>query len=671
MRLFPHFKGPIRLGLTLLDSAKAVSSKHLCWGLYNGRNLESFRREHGETPVLLIVPPMSDREGALIHPGVEILQTILRSRGVACEVLNYGLPSANPRDPFDHLIRAVKTLGVKVLGVSLYSQAIERTMRGLQRLRAECPGVRIAVGGPHPTEAYLSLVGLSFIDYVVRGEAEQSFPELVERLLDGEDPAPGSIPGVYVYDRESGRVHGSPAAFVGLEEMDERGLLRYQLRPEEIRQYRLYGGAHGLVGPRYWPLAMVRGCPYACTYCAAYQMSGKRLRFRDVARVVDDIEFYLREYGQSRFSFVDDSFTEDYEYVVRFCQEILRRGLKVYWTTDNGIRYESLGAGKRLTQFLGKGEVSSTDDLLRLMIRAGWRGTSVGVESGSERVRTDLVRKGGARLDNQAIKKNLLNLKRVAREEGVYFYINAYLMIGFPEFHVRNGKIVPAETDAERDETYRFAMELRDCGALDFMHPSVVIPLPATEMWDHLHIGEKVDILISRLPEDHPDRERVEQIRASVVNGAAACELYQLGVAVGGRQPLTVSLDKTRYREEPEAHFWRLVYQLPDETQVYIHGAYDCFNADASYKIALKRPDGKLLWGFRQRMMEDFYGGLGMEFRLLKHVFRMCQSAWDVLSYMACLGRIYLPEMKERHAPLRHTGEAAAALSANWAARGQ
>lgn len=669
MRLFPHFKGPIKLGLTVLDTAKSVSSNHVCWGLYNGKNLERFRREHGETPVLLIVPPMSDREGALIHPGVQILQTILRSRGVGCEVLNYGLPTANPHDPFEHLVRAIKTLGVKVLGVSLYSQAIERTMKGLQLVRAECPGVKIAVGGPHPTEAYLSLVGLSFIDYVVRGEAEQSFPALVEQLIAGEEPAPGSIPGVYSYDHAADRIYGSAAAFVGLDELDEGRLLRYQLRPEEVRQYRLYGGAHGLVGPRYWPLAMVRGCPYACTYCAAYQMSGKRLRFRDVACVVDDIEFYLKEYGQNRFSFVDDSFTEDYEYVVKFCQEILRRGLKVYWTTDNGIRYESLGAGKRLTQFLGRGEVGSTDDLLRLMIRAGWRGTSVGVESGSERVRTDLVRKGGARLDNAAIKGNLLNLKRVAREEGVYFYINAYLMIGFPEFHVRNGKVVPAETDAERDETYAFVMELRDCGALDFMHPSVVIPLPATEMWDHLDIREKMDILTLKLPADHPDRARVEQIRDAVLGSAGAGELYQLTAAAGARAATTTTitgLDRTRYREEPEAHFWRLVYRLPDETQIHIHGAYDCFNADASYKIALKRPDGRLLWGFRQRMMEDFYGGLGMEFRLLKHVFRMCQSAWDVISYLACLGRIYLPEMKERHAPLRHTaGGATAGLPLN------
>lgn len=657
MRLFPHLKRPIKFGLAFLDFATNIASSHLCYGLYDGNNLAAFKQKHGEVPVLLMIPPMSDREGALLHPGVQILQTVLRSESIPCETLNYGLLTAHPSEPFKHLIQTIKTLNVQVLGVSLYSQAIEATMKGLQSVRAECPWVKIVVGGPHPTEAYLSLVGLSFIDYVVRGEAEHSFPALVKKLLAGETPLPNSIPGIYSYDWEQEQVHGVPSTFTGLHELDEKQLLRYHLRPDELSQYRLYGGAHGLVGPRYWPLAMVRGCPYACTYCAAYQMSGKKLRFREVSRVVDDIEFYLKEYKQSRFSFVDDSFTEEYEYVVDFCEEIIRRGLKISWTTDNGIRYESLGSGKRLTQFLGKGKIDNTEDLLKLMIKAGWRGTSIGVESGSVRVREELVRKGGARLNNENIENNLLNLKRVAREEGVYFYINAYLMIGFPEFYVRNGKVVPAETESEREATYKFAMELRNSGAIDFMHPSVVIPLPATEMWDHLDIREKMEILTSKVPEDHPSRPALEEAIATVISTVQAANAVQL-VAISGlrAQPAPpADLNATRYKEEPEAHFWRLAYKLPDEVQVYIHGAYDYFNADASYKITLRRPHGQILWNFRQKMMEDFYGGLGMELKLVKHVFRMCESTWDVISYMACLGRIYLPETKERYAPVRHT----------------
>jgi radical SAM superfamily enzyme YgiQ (UPF0313 family) len=86
--------------------------------------------------------------------------------------------------------------------------------------------------------------------------------------------------------------------------------------------------------------------------------------------------------------------------VIDLCQEILRRKLRVRWTTDNGIRYETLGGGKLVETCLKKCGFQNVDELLSLMIDAGWRGTAVGVESGSPRVRKDLVRKGGVNLTN-------------------------------------------------------------------------------------------------------------------------------------------------------------------------------------------------------------------------------------------------------------------------------
>jgi len=652
MRIFAHFKGPLRAGLRLLDLTKAAMSAYKCYGLYDGRKLIGWRREHGDAPVLLIIPRMSDREGALIHPGVQILQTMLRQQGIGCEVLNYGLPVSHPSDPFDHLIAVVRTLGVRVLGASLYSQAIEQTMEGLQRVKNACPEISIVLGGPHPTEAYLSLIGLRFVDFVVRGEAERSFPALVEAILKRR-PAPAvDIPGVYWFDHQDNEVHGRSADFVDLDSLDQEGLLRYHPSDEEIRQYRLYGGAHGLVGPRYWPLALVRGCPYACTYCAAHELSGRQLRFRRPSVVVDDIAYYAERYGQHHFSFVDDSFTEQYDYVVDFCEEILRRGLEVFWTTDNGIRYESLGAGRRLGKFLTKGRVADLEELLRLMIKAGWRGTSIGLESGAPRVRDDLVRKGGIRLSNDHIMENLLQLKRAARAENVYFYVNAYIMLGFPDLILRNGQVIPGEDDAERQETYALVMRLREAGALDFAHPSVLIPLPATEQWQHLTVQDKMQILISRVPHDNPRRRQIEDVVADVLREVADSLDEQPVIQSSDRRPrdraVRVAVG-TRYDLDAEALFWQHIYRLPDEAQLRILAAYDDFNADASFRIALRRQSGQELWRMRQRIIEDFYGGVRMKGRLARHIASRCSNPWEFIGYLGCIGRIYMPEAKERH----------------------
>jgi radical SAM superfamily enzyme YgiQ (UPF0313 family) len=218
-------------------------------------------------------------------------------------------------------------------------------------------------------------------------------------------------------------------------------------------------------------------------------------------------------------------------------------------------------------------------------------------------------------------------LKNIAREEGVYFYINAYLLIGFPEFVLPNGKTLPAETEEERKATYDFAIELRDAGAIDFMLTSILIPLPATDMWEHLSIEQRVEILYAALPAEA--RTALDPIRREVLAESAGW-------------------GETRYREEPEAAFWRKVYALPDDLQLALVGAYDRFNADLSFSIRMSRADGAGLFAFRQQLMEEFFGGLRQEWKLMRHVFAKSGSLRDVLSYCAFLGRIYLPETRSR-----------------------
>ena len=611
------------------DAVTRALSKRVCHGLYDGDRLGPYAREWGEVPVLFAIPSMSDVNGALPHPGVHVLQRVLRHQGVRCEVLNYNLPVMHPRDPFAHLIRAVRELGVRVLGVSTYSQAIRNTLEGLRRVREACPDVRIVLGGPHPTESYLSVMGVSFVDYVCRGEAEESFPALVRMLLSGRTPKPEEIPGVYFLDRVESRVRGVPASFIDVEKFDRDRLLRYDFSPHELRQLRLYRGAHGTAGAEYWPVALVRGCPYDCTFCGAFQMSGKKLRYRQVTRVVDDLEFYHREYDQHYFSFIDDAFTQHYEYVIELCDEILRRNLKVYWTTDNGIRYETLGGGKLLEQCLKKRQLADVDELIALMIRAGWRGTAIGIESGSPRVRVDLVRKGGLQLSNEEIRDNLTRLKRVAKREGVYFYINGFLMAGFPELPLPNGKVVASETEEEMELTRRFALDLRDSGAIDIMNLSIVIPLPGTDMWECLNIEQKMRVLVGCVPADVPEAPVIREIQRRVLE----------------RYP---DLEATRYHEEPEQRFWADVYGLPDHAQILIMQSYDAFNADLAQTIELKRPKPEWLWHYRERVVGEFYGGLSMKLQMLRHVVRRSSNLHDVAAYLTLMGRKYDTTAKKR-----------------------
>ena len=119
-------------------------------------------------------------------------------------------------------------------------------------------------------------------------------------------------------------------------------------------------------------------------------------------------------------------------------------------------------------------------------------------------------------LSNGEITGCLTHLKQVARQESVPFYINAYFMIGYPDFVLRNGRSVPGERDSERDETYRLVLELRDSGAADFVHLSVLIPLPGTEMWDHLDINQRMRILLAHIGPHHPYAQILSDIESEI-----------------------------------------------------------------------------------------------------------------------------------------------------------
>ncbi len=81
-----------------------------------------------------------------------------------------------------------------------------------------------------------------------------------------------------------------------------------------------------------------------------------------------------------------------------------------------------------------------------------------------------------------------------------------------------NGKVIAAETKEEMESTRAFALELRDGQAIDMMSLAMVIPLPATDMWECLNIQEKMTILLSAVPDDKPEAEAILEIQRRILD---------------------------------------------------------------------------------------------------------------------------------------------------------
>jgi anaerobic magnesium-protoporphyrin IX monomethyl ester cyclase len=80
-----------------------------------------------------------------------------------------------------------------------------------------------------------------------------------------------------------------------------------------------------------------RGCPHQCTYCVYPQtITGNRYRFRSIRNVVDELEYIRNEFPKVKEIFLeDDTLTVNRDRAIELADEILKRGLKIRWSTNS------------------------------------------------------------------------------------------------------------------------------------------------------------------------------------------------------------------------------------------------------------------------------------------------------------------------------------------------
>ena len=124
------------------------------------------------------------------------------------------------------------------------------------------------------------------------------------------------------------------------------------------------------------------------------------------------------------------------------------------------------------------------------------------------------------------------------------------------------------------------------------MNLSMVIPLPGTDMWEALSIRQKMHSCSSRVPDGASGGASDPRIEARVL--AAVPRRKRHALPRGAGEALLGSRSTAS-----------------GSAQTLIMQSYDAFNADAAQTIKLERPDADALWHYRERVVDEFYGGSG------------------------------------------------------------
>ncbi len=294
------------------------------------------------------------------------------------------------------------------------------------------PDVVVIAGGPHASTKSRTLFDEPAIDFVVPFEGDVTFVELVAALRDGTDPT--SVPGV-AWD-DGGVTREAPPRPL-IQDLDALPFPDYS-----IIDLDRYQGPCTMTGlwprGRYSSIFTSRGCHYQCAYC--HDNFGKRVRYRSVDDVIDEMAWLIDTHGVTEFQIIDDIFNADEERAIRIFDRIVRAGWKIHLAFPNGLR----------------GDVM-TEPFVAAARAAGAYYWGLAVESASPRIQK-LVKKFN-KLDR------LAESIAMSRRYGVL--TATFNMLGFP-----------TETPQEMEATIRFNLETKPHIAWFFL----VMPFEGTTL---------------------------------------------------------------------------------------------------------------------------------------------------------------------------------------------
>ncbi len=499
-------------------------------------------RDLGETDAARIM-------GELAPVGILSLAAVLEAKGLQPEVVDlnrvyYGWLQNSNRNKTDFSSFAGDYLAgrdVDFFGFSTVCSSYPLTLRIAAEVKRARPKSVVALGGPQASVVDVSTMrAFPWIDLVVRGEAEQTLPELVDALTRHSSLA--AVPGITFRRDENGEIVRNPDAAPVLD-LDALPFPAFHLFPD-VRFC------------RHFPLELGRGCPFSCTFCSTNDFFRRRFRLKSPAHMIAEMRRVRQAYGINSFELVHDMFTVDRKRVVEFCEALLESKEEFTW-----------GCSARTDCI--------DEELIALMARAGCRGIFFGIETGSRRMQKIIDK--GLELNDSA--------ERVRSCDQFKIKTAVSLMAGFPEETMNDLRDTAAFfVDSLRwdhaDPQLSILAPLADTPIQKQHKDSLALDDDVADMsyrgWpqeprDHAMIAEHAEIFSSfySVPMPYLEREFLKELRDFLLSGMRAFRRLLLGLHQDSGNVVDVFQQWQEWRRANGVHF-----SNGDRTAYYAQGGF-------------------------------------------------------------------------------------------------
>lgn len=314
--------------------------------------------------------------------------------------------------------------------INTTTPSINSDIKFIRMFKERLPFSFIAVFGVHVTVMHESIMKeFTFIDCVIRNEPEWVVLDLVKSLQDKNINLP--VLGSTI------RVRDKVIVFADREFNENLDSLGYPAWSHfDLTKY-----IHPVFNKPYLMVNTSRGCAHSCIFCVASIFYGKKVRYRTVESILNEIEHYLIGKLKIRHIWMyADDFTKSPEFVKQLCKGIIDRKLKIAWWTNTRVDKNDL-------------------EMFRLMKESGCYMLSIGGESGNSEILKN-IKKG---INPEFIKATVNTLRKVGIKSLVYFLIG-----------------LPGETRETIKETLNFCKKINP----DYVEFYPATPYPGTEFFN-------------------------------------------------------------------------------------------------------------------------------------------------------------------------------------------
>ncbi len=184
--------------------------------------------------------------------------------------------------------------------------------------RVSAIGRPVVMGGPHPQFMAAEIFASGDVDYIVKGEGELVFTNLLAAIQNRDSVA--SVKGLIIKD--GGHIIETPAA----DPVDVETLPFPARHLVDLHQYQASTCNRPIT-----PIITSRGCPGACHFCSSSSFFGTGWRSRSAASVLAELDEVYNRYGFRAVCFMDDNFTLSPKRVEQIADGIIERGYDLKW----------------------------------------------------------------------------------------------------------------------------------------------------------------------------------------------------------------------------------------------------------------------------------------------------------------------------------------------------